>query len=112
MRNVVLTLKNIITSQQNDIIIDTVYEEEIDILDINNDLTLENKLDNYKSESNSSLPSQPSVQSNLLDPKINVSIQTNLSSYSFDLASGNMIDEKFVTVIIKKHDKGHTFNQM
>src|SRR4051794_39472568 len=102
MKDVASTLKKILSPQQNDIIIDKDKEIGSDMeLDINND---DNILNNINPESSSSSQSKQSTQSNLLVDSSNASTQT--------LDINNINVDKLITVIIKKHDEGYTFNQM
>ncbi|CAB5380064.1 unnamed protein product [Rhizophagus irregularis] len=80
-------------------------------LDINDDLILDNILDNISNYENSSiLHDQSSIHSSIADP-----IQTK-SRNSFDSTFKNNINhiivDELISVIIKKHDMGHTFDQI
>src|SRR6266511_1959538 len=139
MQDIVSILKTIINvKDNNDIIIeenednlsqryldldnnDNIIEENDDSLlqkslDINDDLDINDILDdiNY----GSSLQNQTSIQSGITNSKNNqssISIQTSLSKDSFDSTYNNinnLIVDKLIAVIIKKHDNGYTFDQI
>ncbi|CAB4393816.1 unnamed protein product [Rhizophagus irregularis] len=80
-------------------------------LDINDDLILDDILNNISNYENSSiLQDQSSIKSSIVDL-----IQTQ-SRNSFDSTFKNninhMIVDELIAVIIKKHDAGHTFDQI
>ncbi|CAG8778885.1 21862_t:CDS:1, partial [Rhizophagus irregularis] len=85
-------------------------------LDINNNSNLDNIL-NFMSYGNS-LPNQVCNQSTRIfarNNQSNISTQTSLSKDSFESTVNNinnLLIERLITVIIKKHDKGYTFDQI
>ncbi|GES98825.1 kinase-like domain-containing protein [Rhizophagus clarus] len=119
MQDVVSILRSIIFPSQrhlfNDYKDNNIEENEDNILskssNINDDLILDNIINIINCEDCSSLRSSTSIQSNNIDD----SIQTK-SRNSFDSTFTNnitiMFVDKLITVIIKKHDAGYTFDQI
>ncbi|CAB4418698.1 unnamed protein product [Rhizophagus irregularis] len=130
MQEVVLALKLIIFPDQSRVsnyCDDNPLQESLDISvnsnmnddqDINDDLDINDYSDNILNIIGS-LQNQASIQSvGIIVPSNNqssVSIQTSLSNDSsdstFDIINESFV-EKLITFIIKKHDKGYTFDQI
>ncbi|GES84522.1 kinase-like domain-containing protein [Rhizophagus clarus] len=116
MQDVVTKLKAMISSaEQHDIVINekennsletnkTISESNKGTIELNNELVLSiNELNINDIGINNNLITQNQM---LMDP------HNNLSTDSFDSTFYKIIVDKLIMVIIEKHDRGYTFNQM
>ena len=120
MQKVVLTLKEIVFPEQKDEekgkneTSNFIPSSSKDIVYVSSDLPNIDQSTNIESESDSSSQNKKSVQSNIMNHENNsnhssISIQTFESTFNY---INNIIVDKLITVIIKKHDKGVTFDQI
>ncbi|CAG8654191.1 9818_t:CDS:2, partial [Rhizophagus irregularis] len=81
-------------------------------LDINDDLILDDILNNISNYENSSiLQDQSSIKSSIVDLLIQTQSRNSFDS-TFKNNINHMIVDELIAVIIKKHDAGHTFDQI
>ncbi|UZO07132.1 uncharacterized protein OCT59_027430 [Rhizophagus irregularis] len=137
MQKVVLFLKLMLPDQDLEIYDyeDRLLQELLDIVDnssinddpdinddsdINDDPDINDGLDinDYVQNILDSLQDQATIQSEIIEPKnnqSNVSFLTNSSKDSLESTFNNisnLIVDKLIKIIIKKHDKGYTFDQI
>ncbi|PKB97497.1 kinase-like protein [Rhizophagus irregularis] len=137
MQKVVLFLKSMLPDQDLEIYDyeDSLLQELLDIVDnssinddpdinddsdINDDPDINDGLDinDYIQNILDSLQDQATIQSEIIEPKnnqSNVSFFTNSSNDSLESTFNNisnLIVDKLIKIIIKKHDKGYTFDQI